>query len=91
MPVRSDHDDLRNGPLTRIGRTSENQVNLDDTSVSRTHAEIVLTPEGYRIRNLSTVNGTFVNGDQVTEHLLQDGDRMLVGSKSFRFHMGEGA
>ena len=78
------------GPLTRIGRTSENQVNLDDTSVSRTHAEILLTPEGYRIRNLSTVNGTFVNGDQVTEHLLQDGDRVLVGSKSFRFHMGDG-
>jgi len=80
------------GAVTKIGRSEQNQLHLDDTSVSRAHAEILFTPEGgYVIRDLASVNGTFVNGNQITQQALGDGDRVLIGSVSFRFHLGDNA
>lgn len=69
---------LDGGPLL-IGRDPAAKVRLSDTEVSRRHAELTLSPEGYRLRDLGSVNGTLVNGRAIQDVLLISGDRMLLG------------
>ena len=68
-----------------IGRASEAEVRLSDTSVSRRHAEVRPTGDGWTIVDLGSTNGTRVNGVPVTDHRLQDGDTITVGDASLRF------
>lgn len=72
-------------PFTSIGRTSDNQVQIDELEVSRRHAEILREEDGFRLRDLGSQNGTFVNGDPVKECILSDGDRIQIGTARFRF------
>src|SRR5579872_7139599 len=62
-----------------VGRGASNRIGLDDTEVSRRHAEIRRTPDGYRLLDLSSANGTFVNGQSVRDVLLQPGDQIQIG------------
>lgn len=48
--------------LVRVGRLETLEMVLDDGSVSRRHAEIQLTPRGWRLRDLKSTNGTMLNG-----------------------------
>jgi hypothetical protein len=73
-------------PFTTIGRTRQNNVQLDSGSVSRRHAQISLTENGYVVRDLGSENGTYVNGDRITEHPLADGDHVQFGALRFSFH-----
>jgi len=75
----------RLGLLTTIGRTPDNQIVVPIREVSRRHAEIVLTEGGYVLKDLGSPNGTFVNGERVTEHRLQDADRVAMGGQVFVF------
>ncbi len=75
----------RLGLLTMIGRTPDNQIVVPIREVSRRHAEIVLTETGYVVKDLGSPNGTFVNGERITEHRLQDGDRLAMGGQVFVF------
>jgi hypothetical protein len=75
----------RLGILTTIGRTPDNQVVVPIREVSRRHAEIVLTESGYVVKDLGSPNGTFVNGERITEHRLQDEDRIAMGGQVFVF------
>ena len=47
-----------------LGRDSSNAIRLHDTEISRRHAELRLEREGYRIVDLGSANGTFVNGQR---------------------------
>ena len=47
-----------------LGRDSSNAVRLHDTEISRRHAELRLERDGYRIVDLGSANGTFVNGQR---------------------------
>jgi ABC-type multidrug transport system ATPase subunit/pSer/pThr/pTyr-binding forkhead associated (FHA) protein len=67
------------GQRITVGRLPDNDVVLDDLLVSRRHAQLDLTPSGYRITDLGTGNGTFVNGQRVTEAILQPGDVIGIG------------
>ena len=51
--------------LLRVGRFASVEVFLDDNSVSRRHAEMKFTPQGWRIRDLGSTNGTFLNGNRL--------------------------
>src|SRR5580704_11456046 len=62
-----------------IGRDSSNQVRLTDTEVSRRHAELRHTPEGFRLSDQNSANGTFVNTKPIKDVLLQPGDHVQVG------------
>jgi FHA domain/Zinc-ribbon containing domain len=65
---------------TRIGRSGAADVRLDDPTVSRRHALIVLTPEGdLRALDDRSLNGLFVNGERVEWAPLQDGDELEIG------------
>ena len=60
-------------------------LRLPSGDASRRHAEISATGEGYLLRDLGSTNGTFVNGQQVREHLLQPGDRIQIADSTITF------
>ncbi|MEX0819821.1 MAG: ATP-binding protein, partial [Pirellulaceae bacterium] len=62
-----------------LGRDNDNQIQLHDSEVSRHHAEVRSDETGYLLVDLNSSNGTFVNGNQVSEHQLANGDRVQVG------------
>ena len=68
-----------------IGRLPDCAVPLSDPQVSRSHAEVRPGPEGYRIVDLGSTNGTAVNGTLVHDHVLRDGDEIGVGNTLIRF------
>ncbi len=73
------------GQRITIGRLDENDlVFSQDVTVSRRHAVLERFDNGWRIRDLHSSNGTFVNGIKVTTTMrVKPGDRVLVGSASF--------
>ncbi len=75
---------LDENPLT-IGRDIACDIVLDDSSVSRRHAELVCLENGYHLRDLGSTNGTLVNGILVQDQLLLSGDRLSVGSFIFKY------
>ena len=84
---------LTKAPIT-LGRRPDNDVVLDEATVSRRHALIIESPAGFVLRDLSTTNGTFVNRDRlgVGEKLLKHGDRIhLAGSEITFVFRQEGA
>jgi pSer/pThr/pTyr-binding forkhead associated (FHA) protein len=69
-----------------FGRDAGADVVVGGSDVSRRHAEIQATPEGYVLNDLS-VNGTFVNGERVgRQHLLARADVIRIGHDEFRFY-----
>jgi len=75
------------GAVNGIGRAEDNQICLLNPGISRKHAIIKAVPGGYSIKDLGSQNGTFVNGQRVTEKALIDGDSIDVGSVQFVFRM----
>lgn len=75
------------GPRTSIGRIKDNELCIPKPSISRKHAVIALTADGYVISDLQSGNGTFVNDQKVDMHKLQNGDRIRLGDASFVFRM----
>src|SRR5262249_30285912 len=69
-----------------IGRESGNPVRLHDTEVSRRHAELRLQENGsYKLADLGSSNGTFVNQLPVTEVVLKTGDHIQIGQTTLVF------
>jgi two-component system, NtrC family, sensor kinase len=76
------------GDRLGVGRDSANRVRLCDTEASRRHAELVQTPEGYRLLDVGSANGTFVNGQGVRDVLLQPGDQIRIGQTVLVYSAG---
>ncbi len=76
------------GDRTVIGRLPDNQVALtDDPLVSRTHAVVERYASGWAVRDLGTLNGTYVNERKVlTERVLRPGDEIRVGNSRLVYH-----
>jgi signal transduction histidine kinase len=72
-------------PAQTIGRDSTSRVQLSDSEVSRRHAEIRKDEQGYLLVDLASSNGTFLNGEQVSERRLANGDRVQLGRTLFLF------
>jgi len=64
---------------TRLGRHPDSEIMLDDITVSRRHATIERTPEGYVVTDVGSLNGTYVNQERVERALLRHGDELQVG------------
>ncbi len=78
-PRAGDHFLLDQDVVT-IGRNPEADVFLDDRSVSRSHVELIREDDGgYRLEDLGSRNGTFVNRRRVESLRLEDGDEIQVG------------
>ena len=65
--------------VVSAGRHQESDIFLDDISVSRKHATFTRTPEGVVVKDLGSLNGTYVNRDLVEERLLRPGDEVQIG------------
>ncbi len=72
--------------LTRIGRALDNDIVLQDASVSRHHAEIERRDGACLMRDLGSQNGTWVAENRVTEVRLNPGDHLRIGDAAFTFH-----
>ncbi|HEX3309948.1 MAG TPA: FHA domain-containing protein, partial [Streptosporangiaceae bacterium] len=77
------------GLARRIGRVPDNDIMVPHPSVSRHHAELHATPGGYRIVDLGSHNGTFVNEQRVSAATLAEGDTVGFGDTTFRLTGGE--
>jgi hypothetical protein len=71
--------------VTRIGRGLAADVRLDDNSVSRRHAMLVLDESGARILDDRSSNGTMLNGARVDQAPLQSGDVLMLGRVALRY------
>ena len=58
---------------------------LADPNVSRNHAEIRPSGDGFLLVDMGSTNGTKVNGVRITQHLLEDGDEITFGNTRMRF------
>jgi pSer/pThr/pTyr-binding forkhead associated (FHA) protein len=68
-------------PRIRIGRSPDNDVQIDSLAVSRYHAEVEATADGLAIRDLGSNNGTFVNGARIEGRSpLKAGDTIQIGA-----------
>ncbi|MEM9016155.1 MAG: FHA domain-containing protein, partial [Verrucomicrobiota bacterium] len=63
-----------------IGRGPDNDVVLDHVSMSGSHAVIQNLEGTFQVNDLGSTNGTFVNGDQITEAVLSHGTRIMFGN-----------
>jgi hypothetical protein len=76
--------------LTTIGRHPDSLVFLDDVTVSRRHAEVVANPDRtFTVRDVGSMNGTYLNGDRVQEAALREGGQLQIGRYRLVFVIGE--
>jgi len=68
-----------------IGRSPDCDVFLDDVTVSRRHALLVRSGDGYSIEDQGSLNGTFVNRRRVDSTRLEDGDEVQIGKYKLTF------
>ncbi|OMC16621.1 BTAD domain-containing putative transcriptional regulator [Mycobacterium sp. SP-6446] len=79
------------GAATRIGRLSDNDIVVDDDTVSRYHAVIVDTGNSFVITDLQSANGVDVAGQRIrTSATLADGDRICICGHEFTFEADRG-
>lgn len=71
--------------MVALGRGLGNDVILEDTRVSRHHAQLRYRQRRFWITDLGSTNGTFVNGQRVTETSLRDGDMVSLGGLELTF------
>ena len=74
------------GEHTTIGKGAENDIVLDDSTVSRLHAMCERFPAGWCITDLGSSNGTFLNGERIWTHQrLRHGDEVRIGANRLVF------
>ena len=73
------------GRKTSVGRTPDNDLQIDAKFISRHHAVILSGPVHTLIEDLNSTNGVQVNGRRITRHSLRDGDTVLFGRAQYRF------
>ncbi len=76
--------DITTGQTIVVGRAVTTDLPVYDPTVSRRHAELVLTARGLTVRDLGSSNGTFVNGIRVSEMHVKDGDVVTFGKVAFK-------
>ncbi|HYU28714.1 MAG TPA: adenylate/guanylate cyclase domain-containing protein [Gemmatimonadales bacterium] len=76
--------DLQLGRKLVVGRAVTSDVPIYDPTISRRHAEIVLTENGVRVTDLGSSNGTFLNGAKITEAEAGANDVVTFGKVAFR-------
>jgi FHA domain len=73
------------GDRALIGRSPECDVFLDDVTVSRRHAELTREGNVFTIRDLGSLNGTFVNRRRIESSVLEDDDEVQIGKYRMTF------
>jgi pSer/pThr/pTyr-binding forkhead associated (FHA) protein len=79
---------LLNSDLTSIGRSTDNEIFLDDVTVSRKHAQIIRSGKSYSVKDLGSLNGTYVDGKVEEGAQLSDGMELHIGKYRLHFFVG---
>ena len=74
---------------TRVGSAADNDISLPDGQVSSLHCELVFRSGELKIRDAFSTNGTFVNGEDIsdTPTILQNGDEIRIGGTIFKIYL----
>ena len=83
--------DLEGIEQVSVGRGPDNDITIDHSSLSGSHAVIRNADGIYQMTDLGSTNGTFVNGEQVTESTLSEGLQIAFGNVQVVFSGGEAA
>ena len=73
---------------TTIGRVEDNSFQIAEPSVSSHHCEVVLRGNEVVIKDLNSTNGTFINGEKITESILKPGQTLRLGQIELRLENG---
>lgn len=73
--------------VSRLGRGSDTDIRIEDPGASRNHCEIVLG-QPVLVRDLNSTNGTFVNGQRVSQAEVADGSTIMIGTTHLVFRSG---
>lgn len=76
---------------TTVGRVEDNTFQIADASVSSHHAEILLRGSDIVIRDLNSTNGTFINGEKISEVALKSGQTLRFGQVELKIDDGQPA
>ena len=76
-------------PSTSAGRHPDSDIFLDDITVSRRHAEIVRSGDDYRVRDVGSLNGTYLNRERIEDAPLRNGDELQIGRFRLSFVVNE--
>jgi len=76
-------------PELILGRGPGVELAFDDDTLSRAHAAFDLTEEGFRIRDMASTNGVFLNGKPIQVAELKHGDRLELGAYIFQYIIEE--
>lgn len=74
-----------------LGRVADNDLQIDDESISSHHAEFIEKDGEFLLRDLQSTNGTLINGDSIKEQILKDGDLIRFGKVDATFTATEDA
>jgi pSer/pThr/pTyr-binding forkhead associated (FHA) protein len=77
------------GDLVTAGREPDSDLFLDDVTVSRRHAELRRMASGWLLRDVGSLNGTYVNRRRIEETPLSPGDEVQIGKYRFAYLVGE--
>ena len=70
---------LLDSDVTTAGRHPASDIFLDDVTVSRRHAEFVPVGEGFSVRDVGSLNGSYVNRERIDDAALSGGDEVQIG------------
>lgn len=70
---------------TTVGTAPDCGIIVQESSISGHHAEFVPTPNGFRLNDLGSTNGTYVNDKRVSTHDLVDNDNVRLGRVNFKY------
>lgn len=79
---------LLDAAKTKLGRDMSNEIILDDITVSRSHA-LITKSNGYRIKDLGSLNGSYVNAVAVKESAINAGDEVQIGKYHLTLFIGD--
>jgi pSer/pThr/pTyr-binding forkhead associated (FHA) protein len=74
--------------VTTVGRHPDSDIFLDDITVSRRHAELQRAANGFVVRDVGSLNGTYLNRERVEESPMKNGDELQVGKFKLVFFAG---
>lgn len=76
------------GDIVTAGREPDSDLFLDDVTVSRRHAELRRSAQGWLLRDVGSLNGTYVNRHRIEEAELAAGDEVQIGKYRFAYLVG---
>ncbi|GIG20298.1 phosphopeptide-binding protein [Cellulomonas chitinilytica] len=77
---------LLDAERTVAGRSTQADIFLDDVTVSRKHAEFVRDGQQFVVRDIGSLNGTYVNRSRIDQVVLRAGDEVQIGKYRLTFH-----